>query len=169
MYKPNPREGCRLAEAKMRGLTIAQWRELARDGTPVPVTIPLDGVSMQPLIRRNRDLVTIVPLDRDPVPGDVVLFEQPAGRFVCHRVRQIDGNRVQTLGDNCWNPDAWMDRSQVLGLAVSVERDGRNIALDTDRSRAFGRAWMATHPVRITWRCFRSLGGRALRKLGLRR
>lgn len=153
----------------MRGLTIAQWRELARDGAPVPVTIPLDGVSMQPLIRRNRDLVTIVPLDREPIPGDVVLFEQPTGRFVCHRVRQIDGDRVQTLGDNCWNTDAWMDRSQVLGLAVSVERDGRNIALDTDRSRALGRAWMATHPARMVWRRFRSLGGRALRKLGLRR
>ncbi len=153
----------------MRGLSIAQWRELAQGGTPIPVTIPLDGVSMQPLIRRNRDLVTIIPLAREPLPGDVVLFEQPAGRFVCHRVRQIKGGRVQTFGDNCWYPDAWMHRSQVLGLAVSVERGSRTILLDTDRSRALGRAWMAIHPVRITWRKFRSLGGRVLRKLGLRR
>ena len=153
----------------MRGLTIAQWRALAQDGTPIPVTIPLDGVSMQPLIRRNRDLVTIIPLARDPLPGDVVLFEQPAGRFVCHRVRQVHGSRIQTLGDNCWYPDAWMDRSQVLGLAISVERGSRTISLDTDRSRAFGRAWMVAHPVRIAWRRFRSLGGRVLRKLGLRR
>lgn len=158
-----------MAEAKVRGLSIAQWRELAQDGAPIPVTIPLDGVSMQPLIRRNRDLVTIVPLDRDPLPGDVVLFEQPAGRFVCHRVCQIDGDRVQTLGDNCWAPDAWMDRSQVLGLAVSVERGSRTIPLDTDRSRAFGRAWMAAHPVRMVWRRFRAAVGRILRKLGLRR
>ncbi len=155
----------------MRGLTIAQWRELAQAGTPLPVTIPLDGVSMQPLIRRNRDLVTIVPFapGREPIPGDVVLFEQPAGRFVCHRVRRIDGDRVQTLGDNCWNPDAWMARAQVLGLAVSVERGRHTIALDTDCSRAFGRAWMALRPARCIWWSFRSLGGRTLRKLGLRR
>jgi hypothetical protein len=158
-----------LVESKVRGLTVAQWRELAQDGTPVPVTIPLDGVSMQPLIRRNRDLVTIIPLTRDPQRGDVVLFEQPAGRFVVHRVREVRGNKVQTLGDNCINPDAWMDRSQVLGLAVSFERDGRTVALDTDLSRALGRAWMTIHPMRMTWRSFKSKCGRALRKLGLRK
>ena len=158
-----------MIDGKVRGLTIARWRELAQNGAPLPVTIPLDGTSMQPLIRRNRDLVTIVPLARDLLPGDIVLFEQPEGRFVCHRVRRIDDSRVQTLGDNCWNPDVWMDRSQVLGLAVSVERGGRTIALDTDRSRALGRAWMASHPARMIWRKLRSLGGRILRKLGLRR
>ncbi len=162
-------EELRLVDRKVRGVTIARWRELAKNGTSLPVTIPLDGTSMQPLIRRNRDLVTIVPLTRDPLPGDVVLFEQPAGRFVCHRVRRIDDSRVQTLGDNCWNPDDWMDRSQVLGLVVSVERGGRTVALDTDRSRALGRAWMAFHSARMIWRKLRSLGGRILRKIGLRR
>jgi hypothetical protein len=157
-----------LAEAKVRGLTIEQWRQLARQGTPLPVTIPLNGVSMQPLIRRNRDLVTIIPLAREPRRGDVVLFEQPAGRFVVHRVRQVCGDRVQTLGDNCVKPDAWLDRSQVLGLAVSFDRDGRTIALDSDASRALGRAWMAVHPIRMTWRSFKSMCGRTLRKLGLR-
>lgn len=157
-----------MVNAKVRGLEIARWLGLAQQGVFLPVTIPLDGVSMQPLIRRNRDLVTIIPLERDPLPGDVVLFEQPAGRFVCHRVRQIDGDRIQTLGDNCWNPDIWMDRSRVFGLAVSVQRDGRTIILDTDCSRALGRVWMAALPARMTWRRFRSLGGRALRKLGLR-
>lgn len=155
----------------MCGLTIAQWRELAQDGALLPVTIPLDGTSMQPLIRRNRDLVTIAPLaeGRDLLPGDIVLFEQPAGRFVCHRVRRVDGGRVQTLGDNCWNPDAWMTREQVLGLAVNVERGQRVVALDTALSRAFGCAWMALRPLRTTWWTFRSLVGRALRKFGLRR
>ncbi len=158
-----------MAEVKTRGLTVEQWRELAQAGTHLPVTIPLDGVSMQPLIRRNRDLVTIVPLNRAPRRGDVVLFEYPAGRYVCHRVRRVEGDTVQTLGDNCWNPDGWMSVTQVLGLAVSVRRGSRTIALDTDGSRAFGRVWMAILPLRTTWRRFRSLVGRALRKLGLRR
>ena len=158
-----------MANAKVRGLEIARWLELAQQGVSLPVTIPLDGVSMQPLIRRNCDLVTIVPLARDPLPGDVVLFEQPAGRFVCHRVCQVDNSRVQTLGDNCWNPDPWLDCSQVLGLAVSVQRGSRTIALDTDRSRVIGRAWMAIRPARNACRAIRSFGGRAFRKLGLRR
>lgn len=158
-----------MTAAKVRGLTVAQWCELAQSGASVPVTTSLDGVSMQPLIRRNRDLVTVAPLDREPLPGDIVLFEWPAGHFVCHRVRQVDGSRIQTFGDNCWNPDAWMDRARVLGIAVSVERNGRAIALDTGRSRVLGRAWMAVHPVRMCWRKFRSLGGRVFRKLGLGR
>ena len=156
-------------EMKAKSLSIAQWLELASDGASIPMTVPLDGVSMQPLIRRNRDLVTIVPLVREPLPGDVVLFEQLPGRFVCHRIFRVDGTQVQTFGDGCWSPDAWMDRSKVLGLAVSVERGVCRIALDTDYSRALGRAWMAIHPARITWRRFRSMVGHAFRKLGLGR
>ena len=155
--------------AEKRQMSIAQWRALAGEGTVIPMRIPLEGDSMRPLIRRGRDPVTIVPLSRALKRGDVVLFENPPGRYVVHRVRRLKDGRVQTLGDNCWNPDPWMLEKQVLGQALQAERNGRKIPLDSPAARAFGRLWMACHPLRMMYIALRHMMGHVLRKLGLRR
>ncbi len=152
-----------------RSISIAQWRALARSGTVLPMRIPLDGDSMRPLIRRNRDLVSIIPLTRPVKRGDVVLFEYPAGRYVVHRVRRIEKGRVQTLGDHCWNPDPWMPHDCVLGLVTEVERSGRTIPFHTPLARGLGRVWMVLLPLRRLWWKCRALAGRVLRKLGWRK
>ena len=152
-----------------RLLTIPLWRELAQGGTILPMRIPLDGDSMRPLIRRGRDRVTFVPLDRPLKRGDVALFEAPPGRYVAHRVYRLEENRVQTLGDHCWNPDPWMPVSAVLGLATQVERGKRTIPLDCPFMRALGRIWMALLPLRRGYWKVRALAGRILRKVGWRR
>ena len=155
--------------AETRLLTIPQWHELAQNGTVLPMRIPLDGDSMRPLIRRGRDRVTFVPLDRPLKRGDVALFEAPPGRYVAHRVYRLEENRVQTLGDHCWNPDPWMPVSAVLGLAIQVERGKRTIPLDCPFMRALGRIWMALLPLRRGYWKSRALAGRILRKVGWRR
>lgn len=155
--------------AEERSLSIAQWCALARQGVVLPMRIPLDGDSMRPLIRRNRDRVTIVPLARPLRLGDVVLFEYPAGRYVVHRVRRIHGEQVQTLGDHCWNPEPWLPVSAALGLATQVERGKRTIPLDRPFMRALGRIWMALLPLRRGYWKARALAGKTLRKVGLRR
>ena len=152
-----------------RLLTIPQWRELAQNGTVLPMRIPLDGDSMRPLIRRGRDRVTFVPLDRQLKRGDVVLFEYPAGRYVAHRIFRISSEQMKTLGDHCWNPEPWLPVSAVLGLAIQVERGKRTIPLDCPFMRALGRIWMALLPLRRGYWKVRALAGKALRKDGLRR
>ena len=158
-----------MAEAvEERFISVAQWYELAQSGTVLPMRITLDGDSMRPLIRRGRDLVNIVPITRELKIGDVVLFEYPKGRYVVHRVRHLTDDRVQTLGDHCWNPDAVMPRACVLGLVTYFERDGKKHTLDSDFARIIGRIWMFFLPLRRLWWKSRSLAGRVLRKLGLR-
>lgn len=152
-----------------RLLTIPQWRKLAQNGTVLPMRIPLDGDSMRPLIRRGRDRVTFVPLDRQLKRGDVALFESPPGRYVAHRVYRLKENRMQTLGDHCWNPEPWLPVSAVLGLAIQVERGRLKIPLDCPFMRALGRIWMALLPLRRGYWKVRALAGKALRKVGLRR
>ena len=158
-----------MSATETRLLTIPLWRELAQSGTVLPMRIPLDGDSMRPLMSRGRDRVTFVLLDRPLKRGDVALFEAPPGRYVAHRVYRLEGNRVQTLGDHCWNPDPWMPVSAVLGLAIQVERGKRTIPLDCPFMRALGRIWMALLPLRRGYWKVRALAGKALRKVGLRR
>ena len=90
----------------MRQLTISEWHSMAREGTAIPVRILIKGDSMFPLIRINRDYVTVLPLDEQPEKGDIVMFaDQVKQRYVLHRVWKIEGDRVMTWGDNCSRPD----------------------------------------------------------------
>lgn len=132
----------------VRALTMEQWCALARDGFAPAVTVPLEGTSMLPLIRKGIDPVVIAPVQRDLKVGDVVLFVDERQRYVVHRVWKLEQNLVQTLGDNCHYPEPWFPRERVLGMAVSYKRGRRNHRLDTRGSRAWGRMWMALYPAR---------------------
>ena len=90
-----------------RSIGIEEWGQLSKEGIAPPVTVYLEGSSMQPLIRRGIDPVTIAPLQRPLKRGDVVLFTTNSGRFVVHRVWKLKDGAVCPLGDNCWNPDGW--------------------------------------------------------------
>lgn len=151
-------------EALTRAIPMETWCELAKEGSAPPVTICLEGDSMRPLIRRGKDPVTIIPLARPLEKGDVVLFRL-GERYIVHRVWKLEDGRVRTFGDNCWNPDPWIPENQVLGLVVKYARDGRGHRLDTPQARAWGRAWMAIHPIRLCYKRLRALAGRCYRKI----
>ena len=151
-------------ETMTRSISMETWCRLACGGAAPPVTICLEGDSMRPLIRRGKDPVTIVPHSRPLMRGDVVLFRLGT-RYVVHRVRRLRAGQVQTLGDNCWNPEPWFPVEQVLGQAVRVVRSGRTLLLDTPAARAWGRAWMALHPLRRCCKRLRALAGRCYRRL----
>ena len=46
---------------EVRTLSIRQWCDMVEAGNSIPVNIQLYGASMQPLVRRLKDTVTIVP------------------------------------------------------------------------------------------------------------
>lgn len=140
-----------------RSLTVAQWEALVQSGADIPVKTVLDGVSMQPLIRKGVDTVTIIPLARPLKPGDIVLFRRMDGAYVVHRVRRMLTHKIVTLGDNCWCEDAPIDPACVLGLASHMQRNGRTISLDNALSRALGRCWMGCHKIRMGYRRLRAL------------
>ena len=151
-------------ENKNRSIPMAQWVALAGEGAAPAVTICLEGDSMRPLIRRGRDPVTIIPLNRPLQRGDVVLFRL-GERYIVHRVWKLQNGRVRTFGDNCWQPEPWFSEQQVLGLVVKYSRDGKAHRLDTPQARAWGRMWMAVHPVRMLYKRCRSLAARVVRRM----
>lgn len=148
-----------------RTIPMQSWCALAREGAAPPVTICLAGDSMRPLIRRDLDPVTIVPVHRPLKRGDVVLFTLGDGRYVVHRIWKLQGGMVRTLGDHCLNPEPWFPREQVLGMVVRFSRNGRTIRLDTAGARCFGLCWMALFPLRRAYLRLRSFAGRCLRRL----
>ena len=125
-----------------RSLSIPEWHRMAMEGAAPPVRILLNGGSMFPLIRWNRDYVTIAPLKEPPVIGDIVLIAEPdAERYVMHRAWDIRDGKVLTWGDNCPRPDAWLPPDQIWGKAILVERGRRKIKPEPGKGMRWARFW----------------------------
>lgn len=153
-----------MSGSSVRTLTVGQWCSLVREDSAPSVSVLLEGDSMRPLIRKGIDPVSVAVPSRELKVGDVVLFVDDKGRYVVHRVWRLGKGRVRTLGDNCRTPEPWFSEERVLGMAVSFRRNGRVFRLDAAWSRAWGRVWMATYPVRrAVARVWDKLAGRVPR------
>lgn len=125
-----------------KSLAISEWHRMAMEGTAPPVRILLNGGSMNPLIRWNKDYVTIVPINRDLEIGDIVLFAEPiTGRYVVHRVWEIQNGQVLTWGDSCEEPDHWLPIEAIWGLVVLIERGHRTIKPNPKNGMRWAKFW----------------------------
>ena len=125
------------------------------------------GVSMEPMLRQNRDLVVI------EVPGgrlkryDVAFYKRGAA-YVLHRVIRVTEDGYRIRGDNTYSIEV-VPESNVIGVLTGFCRKGKEYTTDNRAYRRYVRLWCAIYPVRALWVRCRRLGGRILRKLGLRK
>lgn len=133
---------------KTIAIPIDEWHTLSLDDACVKVEIQLAGHSMQPLIRKNKDFVTIQPMRRKILKGDIVLFKNIDGRYIVHRVRKINIDKLQTMGDNCTQPDREISENEILGYVTHIHRGNITIFVDTPIWRLFGCFWLSIHPLR---------------------
>lgn len=122
----------------VRTISVEDWLSLSESDINVPVQVTLSGVSMEPLIRKGKDVVTLLPVSRPLKKGDVVIFKRQDGAYVCHRVFRIGNGVVQTMGDNCVNLDFPVSTGNVYALAARVQRGNKIINLDTGLARFMG-------------------------------
>ena len=107
-----------------RSLSIQEWHQMAMEGKAPPVRIQLNGYSMFPLVRKGMDYVTIIPLDRELILGDIVLFFEPdTGRYVVHRVWEVREGQVLTWGDHCEVPDRW-NPLEMIWKSIRIRKKG---------------------------------------------
>ena len=152
-----------MEDGRKRTISIPEWHELAlRDEAP-PVRIPVGGNSMFPLIRIDRDYVTIQPLTDVPEIGDIVLFHDPGGnRFVLHRVWEIRDGNILTWGDNCNGPDPWQRQDTIWGKVILIERGKRRIEMNPKKGMVLARIW---HPAGKVYRLGRRIAGGVWRRM----
>ena len=126
----------------IRSLSVSEWHVMVKEGNAPPVRIRLAGNSMFPMIRKNRDYVTVVPPGETMQAGDIVMFMNPdKKRYVMHRVWSIKEGMVLTWGDNCHNPDGWIPVENILGKTALIERGNRTIHPDPEKGRRWAAFW----------------------------
>ena len=143
-------------------ISIPEWHQMAENGDAPPVRIQLNGSSMFPLVRMNRDYVTVVPLNELPVIGDIVMFCEPdTGRYVVHRVWEMKEGQIRTWGDQCAYPDRWMSPDAIWGKVTLIERGKRKIITDPDKGMRWAKIWHHfSRPYRIFDRYRQAIMGR---------
>lgn len=133
---------------------------LSRDGKLVYRT---KGISMEPMLRQNRDLVIIRVPDSRLKKYDVALYRR--GRsYILHRVIRVCDDHYLIRGDNTYALETVPDIA-VIGVLDGFHRKGRQYKT-TDRAyRLYIRFWNLIYPLRAL--CFRGrrLAVRIARKL----
>ena len=128
------------ADPKAVRVTSATFEEvLARDGVLVYRT---RGVSMEPMLREGRDVVTI----RAAKPGerfcvnDVVMYYRAGDRkYTLHRIVEVGPAGYTIIGDNCVTYERDIPFEAVLGVLVSFVRDGKPCTVEDPEYLAYVR------------------------------
>ena len=80
------------------------------------------GVSMLPLLRSNRDVV-ILENNLKPEIYDVVLYIRDNGKYILHRIIDVDSNSYVMCGDNQFIKELGIKQEQILAVMTGFYRD----------------------------------------------
>ena len=135
---------------------------LKRDGVLVYRT---RGVSMEPMLRQNRDLVVIRVPEKRLEPQDVALYKRGSD-YVLHRVIGVDGDRYLIRGDNTYMIEH-VPADAVIGVLTEFRRKGKTYSVTDKNYRRYVRFWTAIYPVRVFLRRGRNFAVKTARTLGV--
>lgn len=103
------------------------------------VTMRAKGNSMFPFIRDERDSVVLQRKSEIAV-GSIVLARLQNGSYVLHRVYRLEKEELVLMGDGNLYATERCRRNEVVGVAVNILRDGRQVDC-TSRKELF-KAWV---------------------------
>ena len=130
------------------------------------LTFTFRGVSMMPLLRQGRDLVTIRTIDRRLAEKEVALYKRNSGQLVLHRVIEVYENGYGIRGDNTFGIEKVRD-DQILGILTEVIRDGKTISVTDPEYLKYVERNLKSYPVRLAKRrCSNALSKAKRRLLG---
>ena len=117
---------------------------LEKDGKLVYKT---KGVSMNPMLYQNRDLVVIEPVKGRLKELDVALYRR--GRsYVLHRVIAVNDDGAYLIrGDNTYSDEIVPD-SAVLGVLTEFVRDGKQYKVTDEEYLRYVRKRVKSYPMR---------------------
>ena len=114
-------------------------------------------VSMEPMLRQDRDLVVIrVPASRLK-KYDVALYKRGEA-YVLHRVIGVAADHYIIRGDNTYMIER-VPFGDVIGVLTSFKRKGKTITVQSHGYVLYTRLWHAFYPLRaLCFRCKKSCG-----------
>ncbi|MGN0619635.1 MAG: S24/S26 family peptidase [Ruminiclostridium sp.] len=143
----------------MNKMTFEQ--ELERKGKLTYICV---GVSMLPLLRQRKDIITIEKKQGRCKKYDVALYKRPNGSYVLHRVVEVREKDYVILGDNCLNKEYGITDENILGVMTSFVRGGREYSVNNGLYLFYSKLWYALYPMRRLMKKAKSTLGRIVKR-----
>lgn len=100
------------------------------------------GDSMFPLIRPSGDLIVIKRKTCGFKKYDVALYKRNSGKYVLHRILKVNRDATYVAcGDNRYTKEFGLTDANMLGVLVSVVRNGKEIKLSGLKCRLYAHLW----------------------------
>ena len=122
------------------------------------MTYRIRGASMLPMLRQNRDLVTLRRYDGEGLRKyDVAMYDRGGERrYVLHRVVGVHDGCYTFLGDNCGEKEYPIPEQAVVAVMTSFYRGNRLIPVASRSYRLYSRLWYLLYPPRRAWKRLRA-------------
>ena len=106
------------------------------------------GDSMMPLIKQDRDLLIIYPVDGRLKKYDVPLYKRDSGQYVLHRILKVRSDDYVICGDNRWTKEYGIQDRHIIGVLTGVVRNGKEISVNNLKYRLYVHLWCDLFPIR---------------------
>ena len=114
------------------------------------LTYTNSGVSMLPLLRQGKDLLTVTKKSGERCKkGDVVLYRRPPESYVLHRIVEVRKDDYVLLGDNCVEKEYGIRDVDILGVLTSFVRGGKEHRVSDAGYRLYSFLWVNFAPLRV--------------------
>ena len=142
---------------------IPLMREQIENGGEVIFTPK--GISMMPLLRDNKDTVTLKKAEMPLKKYQIALYERKNGKHVLHRVVGVKDNCYLMRGDNQFFDEAGIKNEQIIAVVSEFTRKGSKYKCDEKRYRLYCVLWVNTVIVRRLLRKIKRFAGRVKRRV----
>ena len=116
------------------------------------VTFTPRGNSMLPMLRNNKDTVTlkspILPLKK----YDIAFYKRDSGQYVLHRVVKVNTNGYAMRGDNQLINEEGIEDRQIIAVLKSFTRKGKKYNLKDKGYVLYTKIWINTVVIRKGYR-----------------
>ena len=113
------------------------------------------GYSMYPVLVPGRDEVIVTPIEesQELKRGQVVLYRRykyngEKDILVLHRIWRVNEQGIYLVGDNQKEVEGPLKKSQILGVAITIIRNGKKINTDNLLYSFMTRIWLLLRPIR---------------------
>ena len=106
-----------------------------------------NGSSMLPMLREGIDTVVLSPLKGELKKYDLPLYRRASGQFVLHRIIKT-GDTFTCIGDNQYYKEPGVQKTQMIALVTSFNRNGKEISVNNFWYRVYCRFWHYSRPIR---------------------
>ena len=105
------------------------------------------GVSMLPMLRPGKDMVTLSPITKPLKKYDIPLYQRDTGQYVLHRIMSV-GETYTCIGDNQNVYEHDIREEQMIAVVTSFTRNGKEISVTAFSYRFYCHIWRWLRPVK---------------------